>query len=66
VRPPGKQANRDRRIEMPARDVTDRIGHRHDGQAEGQRHADQANADLGNLAANTALPQPPNTSQRSR
>ena len=43
----GKQADRNRRVEMSARDVADRIGHRHDGQAEGQRHADQANANFG-------------------
>jgi hypothetical protein len=32
---------------MAARDVADRIGHRHDRQAEGERDAEQADADLG-------------------
>ena len=43
----GEQADRNRRVEMSARDAADRIGHRHDGQPKRQRDADQANADFG-------------------
>ena len=45
--PAGEQADCNRRVEMPARDVADRISHRHNGQAKGQRNADQADPDLG-------------------
>ena len=39
------------------------IGHRQHGESEGERDAEQADADLGKAAASTALPQPPRTSQ---
>ena len=32
---------------MAARDMADRVGHGQHGQAEGQRHADEADAELG-------------------
>ncbi len=48
---------------MAAGDVPDAVGHGQHGQAEGQRHADQTDADLRKAAAITALPQPPKVSQ---
>ncbi len=39
-----RQANRDGRVEVTARDVADGIGHREHRQAEGERHAEQADA----------------------
>ena len=47
LEPPARpQADRDRRIEMAARDVADRIGHGQDRQAERQRDAGEADAEL--------------------
>jgi hypothetical protein len=37
-----EQADRHRRVEVTARDVADGVGHRHHGQAERQRDAEQA------------------------
>lgn len=48
---------------MAAGDVPDRVGHGDDAEPERQRHADKANADLGNPAAITALPQPAKVNQ---
>ena len=45
--PADGQPDRDGRVEMPARDAADRIGHRHHGQPEGQGHAQKADPDLG-------------------
>src|SRR5882724_173569 len=42
----GSKTNRHRRIEMATRHMADRIGHRDHAQAEGERHADQADTDL--------------------
>ncbi len=43
----GPEPDRDRRIEVAARDVPDGVGHRQHGQAEGQRDAEEADAQLG-------------------
>lgn len=43
----GKQADRDRRVEMTAGNMADRIGHGHNGQTKRQRNADKTDADLG-------------------
>ena len=40
------QAHRDRRVQVAARDVPDGEGHREHGQAEGERNAMQADADV--------------------
>ena len=61
--PAGRQPDRHRRIEVAARDVADGVGHRHDREAERKRHADEPDADVGNPAASTALPQPAKVSQ---
>ena len=42
----GGKPDRDGRVEMAARDMADGVGHRHHGQPEGERHAEQADADL--------------------
>ena len=47
TRPPATQADRDRGVEVSAGDVADGIGHGDHGEAEGQRDADQTDADLG-------------------
>ena len=54
----GEQPDSHRGVEMTARDMADRIGHRHDGQSESQRNADQANADFGEFGGQhgTAAP----------
>ena len=36
----------DGRVEVGARDVADRVGHRHDGEAEGERDAQETDAEL--------------------
>jgi hypothetical protein len=63
----GPQADADRRIEVRAGDMAERIGAGHHGQAEGERYAEEPDtqriAVTPNLAASTALPQPPRTSQ---
>jgi hypothetical protein len=43
--------------------MADGIGHRDDAESEGQRYSYEANADLRNPAAITALPQPAKVSQ---
>src|SRR5947207_751124 len=60
----GEQADRNRRVEMSARDAADRIGHRHDGQPKRSATPTRPMPISGNLAAKTALPQPPKTSQK--
>jgi len=42
----GPEADRHRRIEMTAGNVADRVGHRQHGQAERERYAGEADADL--------------------
>ena len=42
----GPQAQGDRRIQVTARDVADRVSHRKHGQAERQRYAGQADPDV--------------------
>jgi hypothetical protein len=48
---------------VTAADETHGIRHGDDVRTEGERDSDEADADSGNFAASTALPQPPNTSQ---
>ena len=46
-RPPTTRPDRYRRVEVAAGDMADGEGHGQHGQAEGQRHAEQADADFG-------------------
>jgi len=62
--PARPQSDRDGGVEAAARDMADRVGHGDDRQPEGERHVQQADPASGNAAASTALPQPPNTSQK--
>ena len=41
----GPEADGDGRVEVPARDVADGVGHREDGEAERERHAEEAEAE---------------------
>src|SRR5271155_245405 len=50
------KANRHRRIEMAAGDVTDRIGHGHDAQPECERYPKKANTDLRKAGGNHGAP----------
>ena len=40
------KTDRNRRVQMAAGDVADRVGHRQHGQAEGERDAEQADPDV--------------------
>ena len=40
------RAERDRRVEVTTRHMTDRVGHRHDGETESKRDAEQADAHI--------------------
>ena len=40
------QSDGDRRIQVAARDVADGVGHGHHGEAEGERNADEADAEV--------------------
>ena len=51
-------------VEMTAGYVADGISHGEDREAKGERHANEPDAHLRKAAANTALPQPPKTSQK--
>jgi hypothetical protein len=42
-----QRAHGNSRVEVPATDVTDGIGHGDDGEAKGQGHAQQADSDFG-------------------
>jgi hypothetical protein len=48
---------------MPARDVTDGIGHGQDRQAEGHRHTDEADPEFGETGGNNGAAKAPKTSQ---
>ena len=61
--PAGGKPDRHGRVEVAARDVADGVGHRQHRQAEGERDAEEPDADLGKGAAITALPQPAKVSQ---
>ena len=45
--PARRQPDGDRRVQVAAGDVADGIGHGEHGQAEGERHAEKADADIG-------------------
>lgn len=46
VTPRDDEPDSDRRIEVASRDVADRVGHRQDGETEGQGYADKTNPEL--------------------
>ena len=59
------QPDRHRRVEVAAADVAERVGAGEHGEAEGQRHPHEPDAQVRvgqKLAASTALPHPPRTS----
>jgi hypothetical protein len=57
------KTHRHGRIEVAAGNRSERVGTGEHAEPERERHTEQPGARAGNAAANTALPQPPNTSQ---
>jgi hypothetical protein len=59
----GPEAKRDGRIEMAARNMSDRMGHRQNRQAEGKGHTGKADPEAWKAGGKIAAPHPPNVSQ---